>query len=211
MRRAGRLEQVSAQPAGTRSVAGGQPSRTAGAETAPAPDAALAPASGQARTLVAALGQAFAGDDGVGLAVAHALREELPPGVEIRELADPARLVELGAGRKRLIVVDALLAPADAGAGRSVAVRRAQAPADRVLVLRPEELERRRATPVSSHGLGVADALALLAMLHQPPPEIVLVGVVIDAPRRYRNALTPAAAAAVPAAVRAVRELLAAR
>lgn len=178
--------------------------------TRSAPQSEL-PGSGRARILVAAVGQAFAGDDGVGLAVARGLREEVPPGVEICELADPARLIELGAGRKRVIVVDALLPPADAGAGCSAAARRSQAPAERVLVLSPEELERRRATPVSSHGLGVAAALALLAMLHQPAPEIVLVGVVIDAPRRYRNALTPTAAAAVPAAVRTVRALLGAR
>ena len=136
--------------------------------------------------LVAGIGQRFAGDDGVGIAVARALLAPAPPpGVDVRELTDPSRLIDLGAGRKLVIVVDALLASPVAAADDPDASGRGAVSVGDVLVLRPDELERGRATPVSSHGLGVAEALTLLAMLHPPAPRIVLVGVVIGAARRF--------------------------
>ncbi len=59
-------------------------------------------------------------------------------------------------------------------------------------------------TPVSSHGLGVREAIALAKMLYGAVA-IAIVGVAIDPPREVRVGLSPAVAAAIaPAADLAV-------
>ena len=160
-----------------------------------------------ARGLIAAIGHPFAGDDGVGLEVGRALREEtLPDGIEVHEFADPARLIDLAVGVDLVVVVDALVATAgDTGEEASAL------PPGRVLVLRSEDVAERREKPISTHGLGVIEALALMDTLLDRPPEVVLVGVVIPPARRYSDGLSREVSGAVSKAVRAVQDVLSSR
>jgi hydrogenase maturation protease len=143
---------------------------------------------------VIALGQAAAGDDGVGLAVLDELRAApLPDDVELVRAADASALVDLLAGVRSAIVVDAVVGE-HAGAVRELA---------------PAELAARAALPVSTHGLDVSQAIELARILHDgAAPEVRIVGVVIERPRRLGTGLSPSAAAAVPAAAARIRELL---
>ena len=141
-------------------------------------------------TLVA-LGQRFAGDDAVGLAVADRLRAA---GVLVVEARDAADLVEaLGAGGE-VILVDALRGPGAPGSVRVIA---------------PEDVDRDGAAAISSHGLDVPGAVALAAALHPgaPPPRLCIVGVVVGAVERFSPGLSPPVAAAVERAAEAVLEL----
>jgi hydrogenase maturation protease len=142
------------------------------------------------------LGQPTAGDDGVGPAVAGRLRAEgLPSGVELLEATDASQLVELVQWPGTVLLVDALLGE----------------PEGRVVVLPPEALAQAALTPLSSHGLSAGGALALARTLapERTSPRVVVIGVTISPPSRYAARLSPAVAAAVPAAVEAVRAALA--
>jgi hydrogenase nickel incorporation protein HypA/HybF len=91
------------------------------------------------RAVVLGLGQRYAGDDAVGLAVAEVLRAR---GVDARPVHDASALVELAPAYDRVVVVDAVTGGGDAG---------------QVLTLDPEAFA--QAKPLSSHGLSVLDAL----------------------------------------------------
>jgi hydrogenase maturation protease len=141
--------------------------------------------------LVVGVGQPLAGDDGVGPEVARALAEG---GVPALRATDGAALVTLLEGERRAIIVDAAV-----GAG----------PAGTVRVFGPGELPSLPHHPSSSHGLSVAEAIALARALG--PIDIDVVAVSIDPPRAGAAGLSPRVAAAVPIAVAAVRALLEAR
>lgn len=139
--------------------------------------------------LVVGVGEPTAGDDGVGIFVARSL---VARRIEAIESTDPTCLVALLADGRDLIIVDAVL-----GGGR---------PGD-VLHLSPNALSSLRA-PVSSHGIGVAEALTLARVLHQVDVHAVvaLVGIVIERAPRTGTGLSPAIAAAIaPAAALAER------
>jgi hydrogenase maturation protease len=137
--------------------------------------------------LVVGVGQPYAGDDGVGRAVARRLREL---GVPAAEAADGAELLERLAGATRAVVVDAAV-----GAG---------APGT-VLEVAPEALPR-DAAPLSSHGLSVGDAVRLARAL-DAGLEVRVVAVAI-APPAAGPGLSPAVAAAVETAAARARSLL---
>lgn len=141
------------------------------------------------------LGQRAAGDDGVGLCVLDALAANPPAGVELHPVADPARLVELLQGAERVVLVDAAV-----GAG----------PAGGVLALGLDELADAPLSPVSTHGIGVRQALELARVLAGGAlPEVVLLAVAIEPPSGYATELSGPVARAVPVAAAKVRELLA--
>jgi hydrogenase maturation protease len=147
------------------------------------------------RARVIGLGQAAAGDDGVGLVVLARLRERgVPEGVDVVRAPDGAALVELLETRAPVVVVDAVLGT----------------PAGEVLELVPSDLARRGLRPVSTHGLGVADAVELARVLAPDAvsPAIRLVAVTIERPVRYEQRLSAAVADAVPRAVERVLELV---
>jgi hydrogenase maturation protease len=146
-------------------------------------------------TCVVALGQPFAGDDGVGLVVLDRLRgSALPSHVELHAARDATALIELVTRAARVIIVDALLGDTAAGTVR---------------VLRPEQLEAGMSTAISSHGVSVGDALGLARSLSSHcANDIRIVGIGIDRPRVIGRALSPAVEAALPHAVDAVRTLL---
>ncbi|MBK8995799.1 MAG: hydrogenase maturation protease [Myxococcales bacterium] len=144
---------------------------------------------------VIGLGQRAAGDDGVGLCVLDALAANPPNGAELHPVGDPARLVELLQGADRVVLVDAAV-----GAG----------PAGGVLALGLAELAEAPLSPVSTHGIGVRQALELARVLAGGAlPEVVLLAVAIEPPSGYATELSGPVAAAVPVAAAKVRELLA--
>ena len=136
---------------------------------------------------IIALGQDAAGDDGAGPAVLEELRRR---GADTR--AELIRAPHAGA-LLALLDTPAPVVIVDAAVGGS--------PGD-VLHLRPPELRNATARPLSSHGLGVEEALAL-ALLLDPDrisPSIHIVAIVIAPPRPGDDGLSPAVARAVPRA-----------
>ena len=149
-----------------------------------------------ARTRVIGIGQPNAGDDCVGIAVARALRQQkLPAGVDVHEITDPARLVDLLEGVQCAIVIDALLSDDSPG---------------KIHHLAPEDLAACTSTPLSSHGTSVADAIGLLRVV---TPEtagciIHIIGVSIAPPQPGSQSLTPPVVAALPHAISLIVKLL---
>lgn len=134
--------------------------------------------------IIVGIGQLTAGDDGVGLAVARALAGR---GLAVRESADASILLGLLEDGHRVVLVDAVAGGGDPGA---------------VIRLAPDALGGGPA-PLSSHGLGVAEAIALARLLYGDPivARLAIVGIVIDRPCGHAVGLSPAIAAAVgPAA-----------
>ena len=83
-------------------------------------------------------------------------------------------------------------------------------PPGRVLDLAPSDLAAGDLRPVSTHGLGVAQAIELARAVAPAgvAPCIRIVGVTIERPARYVQALSPPVAAAVAPAAARVRALL---
>lgn len=145
---------------------------------------------------VIGIGQPSAGDDGAGIAVARALREHsVPAGVEIHEVTDTTRLIELLDGIRRAILIDAVVADAAPG---------------NLLCLTPEELAVRRVTPLSSHGASVAQVIELTRTLAPATvaATISLIGITIEPPARYTRHMSPAVSAVLPRAVTLICRLL---
>ena len=143
------------------------------------------------RLQIIGLGQALAGDDGVGLAVLHALRAQpLPSDVELLTIADPSALVDLFASDTAILLLDAVLGE----------------PAGEIAELTPEALSARPPLSVSSHGLGIPQAIGLARALAEggPMATIRIIAVTIARPERYARGLSPAVAAAVPRAMQRV-------
>jgi hydrogenase maturation protease len=137
------------------------------------------------------LGQALAGDDGAGSAVLRALRtQRLPQDIELLEIADPSALVELCESAAAILLLDAVLGK----------------PAGELVELSVEALSARAPAGVSSHGLGVTQALGLARALagDRAFPAVRIIAITIEKPERYARELTPAVAAAVPRAVQRV-------
>ncbi|MFO0564570.1 MAG: hydrogenase maturation protease [Polyangiaceae bacterium] len=143
---------------------------------------------------VIALGQPAQGDDGVGPRVLEQLASAPPAGVELVHAGDASRLVELLPGAELVVLVDAALGLEPAGTVREV---------------EEAELGAGKIRPLSSHGLGVRDAIELArALADGPLPRIRIVAVGIEAPLAPGHGLSPAVRAAVPVAARAVLRAL---
>jgi hydrogenase maturation protease len=145
-------------------------------------------------TRVIGLGQAAAGDDGVGLAVLERIRQiGLPPGSELVEAREATALIELLQTENRVIIVDAVVGHPRVG---------------EVLELPQEALVTgvRGPRPLSTHGVTLGEAIELARTLAagSMAPEVSLVGVAIALPERYTCGLSPAVQAAIPEAARAV-------
>jgi hydrogenase maturation protease len=138
------------------------------------------------------VGQQWAGDDGVGIAVIRRLREMSVLSIDLVEAPDPTQLVTLLTdGANPVVIVDAVL---DEG------------PAGRVLVdpQRPDPLSEHL---LSTHGLGVMEAIELARIAHpeEVSQEIFIVGITIQSAGRGGSVLSAAVADAVPpAAARAL-------
>ena len=121
------------------------------------------------RPLVIGVGNAWRGDDGVGLVVARIVGQLAGEAVEVRENAgDAAALVSLWEGRDRVLVVDAMCSGLEPGDVARFELGDDD-PAGASLVT--------GATFTSSHAFGVAEAVALARELDALPPGLVLVGI----------------------------------
>ena len=142
-----------------------------------------------ARVRVIGCGNPEAGDDAVGLLAVRALRGRVPPEVEVVEAGPAVRVLDLLEGADTVIVVDAVRAPA--GGRAHGTVLRAEAGADGL----PAELR----GSLSSHGLGLAEALGLAAALGRMP-RVVFIGVEA-ADVTVGRPLSPPVASALPTLV----------
>jgi hydrogenase maturation protease len=158
--------------------------------------------------LVIGLGCEDCGDDGVGPAVARAVRELRLPDVHVAAVEDPAELVPMWGALDLVVVVDAITAGGPPGsltvldltARTEPDVGPGPAPA-----LADDAWMR---GGVGRYAFGLAAAVQLGRALHRLPSRLVLVGVEgsVFTPGA---SLSPAVAGAVRPAQRAVAELVA--
>lgn len=156
-----------------------------------------APARGDARaggappiTLILCLGNPLRRDDAAGLRVADALTAAPEPGAAVRRSAKAGLyLLDDMEGFDRVVVVDAVVTGGAPGAIHSVPLEAIHGPAG-----------------PSPHAIGLPSAIALARAAGAPVPSAIHV-VAIEALElsTVGEGLTPAVAAAIPAAVEAVR------
>jgi hydrogenase maturation protease len=141
--------------------------------------------------LAIGIGNAWRSDDAAGLAVAHALSGSPPPGVQVvaRE-GEPTELIDVWAGAEAVWLADAVSSGAPPGT-----VHRLDAGSEPL----PAALFR-----VSSHLVGLAEAVELARALGKLPPRVVVFG--IEGARfEAGESLSPEVAAAVEEVAAAVR------
>jgi hydrogenase maturation protease len=137
----------------------------------------------------------MAGDDGVGIAVTRRIRElGVPANVEVCDVAEPSALVPLLAGR--VVLVDAVIDRGKAG---------------RIVRIAGRTEKKGRGRLVSTHGVGVLDAIALASALcpGDESREIEIVGITIGWPLACGEGLSAPVAAAVDKAARIAIEIAA--
>ena len=116
------------------------------------------------RVVVVGVGNSLRRDDGAGIAVVERARPLLPPRVEVRTLSGEATtLLDAWAGADLAVVVDAVRwdHPAAGGVTRIDAISEPDAVTG-------------WGAGASSHGLGVAEAVALARALDRLPPRLIL-------------------------------------
>ena len=108
------------------------------------------------RRLIIGVGNPDRGDDGAGHAVVRALRDLPLPGVDLKTVCGEAtKLIEAWSGADEVVVIDASHSGTEPGARRRFDARAGDLPA---------ALER-----ASTHGFGVAEAVALARNLDRLP------------------------------------------
>lgn len=136
------------------------------------------------RARVIALGQVAAGDDGVGFAVLDELRRrDGARDLELLAVPDATALIELLATDLPVILVDAVVARPGC-----------------ILALDEKALAHQKA--VSSHGVGVVEAIGIARALHAQAicPRLRIVAIGIADAIRHGTQLSAEVAAAVPMA-----------
>ena len=113
--------------------------------------------------LVLAIGNVFRGDDGAGLELAGCVRARNLPRVTVVEALGGVGLIDEWAGHDSVILLDAV----QSGAAPGTVIRR-----DLLAAPLPREWFR-----LSSHQLGVADAVELARTLHRLPSRLVFIGI----------------------------------
>ncbi len=142
--------------------------------------------------VVIGLGNTMRRDDGVGPAAVALLEDSPPPGTDVVGLdGEATRVIDAWQGRNRAIVIDAVLTGEPAGTIHEVEVGR-------------DALPDWHPGP-SSHGAGVAEAVALGRALGRLPEELIVLGVE-PADVSHGPDLTAAVADALPGLVDRVRE-----
>jgi hydrogenase maturation protease len=115
-------------------------------------------------TLVIGVGNAWAGDDAAGLLVARMVGARAPAGVEVVEHeGEPTALLDMWAGARLAVVVDATSSGAEPGAVREFDASRQRLPAG--------------FTGTSTHAFSLAQAIELARALDRLPERLVIVGV----------------------------------
>lgn len=144
-----------------------------------------------AGAVVIGIGNPLRRDDGIGPAVAAALAAHDLCGIPVLTCAaEPTALLDAWEGAALAVLVDAVLV--DAAAGDQPGRVRTCSLADLV-----------EAAPVSSHDLGVRQAYELGRALGRAPESVVVVTIDV-ADTGHGQGLSPAVAAALPEALRAV-------
>jgi hydrogenase maturation protease len=145
------------------------------------------------RIKVIGVGNAWRGDDAAGLLVARRLRREKLPQVEIAESPGTGgSILEAWKSAARVIVVDAVVSGGSPGA---IYRFNAHDPAATFPV----------ASSASSHGWGVAEAVALGRLFRELPPVLIIYG--IEGQNfTLGDGLSPAMAAAIPEAARRIAQ-----
>ena len=140
---------------------------------------------GAIQTSVFCVGNPYRRDDGVGLAVLAAL----PPALGAVEVTgDAASLVTRWTGATRVVLVDAVSAGAAPGTVRALECRNGQWG------------DALPTAAASTHGLGLAEAVALGSALGNLPPHLLLVGIEV-CDTGHGLGLSAPVASAVPEAV----------
>lgn len=144
------------------------------------------------RVRIVGCGNPGAGDDAAGLLAVDRARALVPPDVEVVTAPTALHVLDLLDGAETVLLVDAMRTT---GGGRhpGAVVRAESGPDGFPVALR---------SSLSSHGLGLAEAVGLAAALG-PVPRVVFLGVEVGDVRAGRG-LSPAVDAALPALVEAI-------
>ena len=143
------------------------------------------------KPLVVGLGSVDRGDDAVGVLVVRQVADV--PGADVIEVSDPSRLVDLGAGRDVMVLVDAVSSGSAPGTVHVVEVR------DQALPI--------RLAAASTHWVGLGHAIELARVLDMLPARVVVVGIEAGA-LEAGSGLSAPVNEAMPLAVAAVLALL---
>ena len=141
---------------------------------------------------VVGIGNPFRGDDGAGWAVIELLEGKLPHETAlVKQRGDMAQLLDIFSSHPIVYIVDASLGDGPVGSWQRI-----DALQQPLLI---EDLH------TSTHGFGVAQAIALAHTLQQLPSRLIIYAI---AANRYHmdNALSHAVAQAVPAVALAIIE-----
>jgi hydrogenase maturation protease len=113
------------------------------------------------RVAVIGVGNEFRRDDGIGPAIVAKLRGRVPAAVELLVSdGEPARLIEAWSGADLAVVVDA--------------VRAAPAVPGRLHRMILDKTDLTESYPVSSHGLGLGEAVGLAQALGRMPGRLIV-------------------------------------
>jgi hydrogenase maturation protease len=119
------------------------------------------------RTLVVGIGNDFRADDAAGLEIARRVRAAHVPGITVQESqGDISALVDAWEGFDHVILADAVSGGAEPGTVLRIDGRMCDL---------QSSLFRRR---LSSHGIGVVEAIQLAMALNRLPPVVTVYGVV---------------------------------
>ncbi|MGV9713365.1 hydrogenase maturation protease [Gordonia sp. NPDC003424] len=142
------------------------------------------------------VGNIYRRDDGVGPAVARALERSAPPGWRVVESSgEPTELLDAWASATTALTVDSIVCEPS----RPGTVHRFE----------PGALPAASAGPASSHGLGLAEALRLAAVLGRLPHRHLVYAIEI-ADTSVGEGFSPDVAAAIPALLDVLRAEMAA-
>jgi hydrogenase maturation protease len=115
-------------------------------------------------TLLIGVGNEFRGDDGVGILAARSIREKNLPGIVMVECdGEAAALLDVWAGMKTVVIIDAVSSGAPPGTIHRIDARR-QSVSQEIF-------------PFSTHALGVAHAVELARSLGKLPVNIIIYGI----------------------------------
>jgi hydrogenase maturation protease len=121
----------------------------------------------KAAAVVIGVGNEFRRDDGVGPAVLGRLRGAVPGFVRlVASDGEPASMIEAWAGADLAIVIDALRLPQADGGRQAIAGR-----THRIVI---EQAADEPVTTVSTHGLGLGDAIGLGRALGRMPGRLIV-------------------------------------
>ena len=116
------------------------------------------------RSIIIGVGNPQRGDDSAGLLVSNALRNRVPPGVEVIDRdGEATNLIDAWTGAESVILIDAVSSGAPPGFIHEVDARAATVPSDFF--------------SCSTHSFGVAEAIELSRALGTLPPRFRIFGI----------------------------------